>query len=274
MKEGVDFYFGRNQGADNGFRSVDYGIINCTIGGGMLEEGYIPTREIRETTIRGNPKPYFHGVDFKPMELNLTFGFESFHTGVAANDKDRALRELSYWLTKDYYVPFGIVGEDYMFYVMCVDDSRLVHNALSQGYVELTFRTDAPWAYSEIKTINLSGFNPDVETLIEFENNGDLDILPEIWIDIPFKTGGTNLECSITKVTGNFEEFKFTGLLSQEKLYVHNEKKYIESLNTTHYRYDNFNDKYLSLPRGLTQLSIKGIENLIFKYQERKYIAY
>lgn len=273
MREGIDFYFGRNQGLDNGFRSADYGIINCTIGGGLFEKDYIPPREIRETSVRGNPKPYFHGIDSKPMELHLTFAFESFNTGIYANDKNRALRELSYWLTKDYYVPFGIIGEDVMFYVICVNNSNLAYNGISQGYVEITLRTDAPWAYSEIKSLNLTGFDSDIESLIEFENNGDLDVIPEIWIDIPFKSDGTNLECSITKVTGNFEEFKFSGLLSQEKLYIHNEKKYIESLNTTHYRYDNFNDKYLSLPRGITQLSIKGIENLMFRYQERRSVV-
>ena len=105
LKEIEHFYFGNNQGSDNGFRSMNYGIINCTVGGGMLEENYIPSREIRETYIRGNPKPYFHSADLKPVELKLTFGFENFHTGFTPNDRNRALRDLSHWLTKDYYVP-------------------------------------------------------------------------------------------------------------------------------------------------------------------------
>ena len=62
------------------------------------------------------------------------------------------MRDLSRWLTKDYYVPFGVAGSDKMFYVMYVGESELIHNANSQGYVELTLRTNAPWAYSEIKT--------------------------------------------------------------------------------------------------------------------------
>jgi len=271
LKEGIDFYFGNNQGADNGFRSVDYGVINATVTGGMLEEHYIPPTEIRETIIRGNPKPYFHGIDYKPIELSLTFAFESFHTGFTKEDKNKALRELGYWLTRPYYVPFGIIGQEYMFYVLPVGDSTLIHNGLSQGYVNLRLRTDAPWSYSEIKTLNLHNLNPNEENLIEFINNGDLDIQPELWIELPFVSAGNNLECMITKITGNHETFKFTNLLSQEKIYIHNEKQYIESLNTPHYRYDNFNNKYLSLPRGVTQLSIKGAKNVIFKYQERKF---
>lgn len=269
MKEGVHFYFGRNQGLDNGFRSMDYGIINCTIGSGMIEEPYIAPREIRETYIRGNPKPYFHGVDFKPIELNVTFAFENFHTGFTPNDKNRALRELAYWLTRDYYVPFGIVGQDTMFYVICISDSVLVHNALSQGYVELVLRTDAPWAYSEIKTLSLN-LDPNIETKIDFYNNGDLPIEPEIWFKMPFISSGQG-DFQITKNTNNSSVFKFSNLLSQEEIYINNEKEYIESVNTNNYRYDNFNNNYLSLDRGKTELVIKGASKLIMKYQERMF---
>lgn len=269
MKEGIHFYFGRNQGLDNGFRSIDYGIINCQIDSGMLEEPYIPPREIRETYVRGNPKPYFHGIDFRPIELHLTFGFESFHTGFTPNDKNRALRELAYWLTKDYYVPFGIIGKDTMFYVLYVGDSTLVHNALSQGYVELSLRTDAPWAYSELKTLSFN-FDPDVETRVEFNNNGDLPIKPEIWFQMPFIKDGKG-DFQIIKNTNDTTIFKFTDLLSQEQIYVHNEKEYIESINTVHYRYDNFNNNYLSLNRGKTQLLIKGASQLTMRYQERMF---
>jgi len=271
LKEGANFYFGRNQGLDNGFRSLDYGITNCTVGGGLLEENYMPPREIRETFIRGNPKPYFHGADLKPMELSLTFAFESFHTGVTPKDKNRALRELTYWLTKDYYVPFGIVGQDFMFYVTSIGDSKLIHNASSQGYVEITLRTDAPWAYSEIKTMKLK-LDPEIETMVDFENQGDLPIKPEIWADIPFISGGKG-EFSIMKNNSQNTIFKFSDLLSQEKIYVNNEKEYIESLNTDFYRYDNFNNNYLSFDRGKTTLTVKGVSQLTMKYQERMVTA-
>lgn len=270
MREGIHFYFGKNQGLDNGFRSVDYGIMNCNISGGMIEEPYISTREIRETYIRGNPKPYFHGVDMRPIQLRLTFAFENFHTGFTPNDKNRALRELAYWLTRDFYVPFGIIGQDTMFYVMCVDESILSHNAMSQGYVEITLRNDAPWSYSEIKTLSYR-FDPTADTRIRFINNGDLPVKPEIWFNMPFIDGDGVGDFTITKHTNDTSIFKFNDLLSQEEIYVNNEKEYIESVNTQNYRYDNFNNKYLSLNRGNTELTIKGAESMIIKYQEKRY---
>ena len=271
MKEIEHFYFGHNQGLDNGFRSMNYGIINCTIGGGMIEENYIPSREIRETYVRGNPKPYFHSADLKPVELKLTFGFENFHTGFTPDDRNRALRDLSRWLTKDYYVPFGVAGSDKMFYVMYVGESELIHNANSQGYIELTLRTNAPWAYSEIKTKEFT-FDPTVQSEIHFENIGDLPIEPELWFKVPFSSDVADVSIVINNNTDNI--FKFEGLLSQEEIYVHNEMKYIESINTPNYRYDNFNNNYLSIPTGNNTIVIQGIENLKMKYQERTYLIY
>ena len=68
--------------------------------------------------------------------------------------------------------------------------------------------------------------------------------------------------------------FKFEGLLSQEEIYVHNEMKYIESINTPNYRYDNFNNNYLSIPTGNNTIVVQDIENLKMKYQERTYLIY
>ena len=272
VKEGIDFYFGSNQGSNNGFRSSEYGIMNVVIDTSKFSEHFLPPARIRETVVRNNPKPHFHGVDFQPVELNLTFFFQDFDAGYTGNDRKKALRELSYWLTRPYYVPFGIIGQEYMYYVVPSGTSNLTHDGI-QGYVDITLRTDAPWAYSEIKSQRWDGLDPNKDTLINFENHGDLDIEPEVWIEMPFKSGGTALEASITKTMGNYEVFKFDNLLSQEKVYVHNEKKYIESLNTEHYRYDNFNKRYLKLPRGTTELRVRGIASVVMKYQEKRYIV-
>lgn len=52
MLEGVNFYY-------DGIYSVDMGVLNCKIDGGMFEEAFLPSREIREVSVNGRNKPYF-----------------------------------------------------------------------------------------------------------------------------------------------------------------------------------------------------------------------
>lgn len=263
MKEIIDFYLGNYPSSTEPYLlSSDLGIINCQLNGGLFEENFIPEREIRETSIRGNSKPYFHGIDLKPLEFSLTFAFKDGFDGVNSDERNYKLRELARWLNKPYYIPFGIVGDERIFYVMAVDKSELFHNGMSQGYVTINFRCDAPWAYSKIKHINLG--NIPTGGHLDFINNGDLDILPEIWIT-KLGTG----EFKIVNESYGGKDFSFTELLAQETVYVNNEKEYIESDRPLTYRYDNFSNNYLSLPVGINRLCFYGDATVKFRYQER-----
>lgn len=260
MKEGLNFYFGNYPSStESYFLSSDWGIVNAQVDGGLFEENFIPEREIRETYIRGNSKPYFHGVDWKPLEFSLTFAFmDTFDKSF----KNERLRELARWLSKPYYVPFGIAGDDKVFYVICVDESQVIHNGLSQGYVTVNFRCDAPWAYSKIKTHVLNGI-PETDFVFNFENKGDLDILPEIWI----AKNGTGEFKIVNESTG--QEFKFSEILDNEQIYIHNEKEYIETDRPLSYRYDSFNNNFLRIIPGVNVLKFYGACSVRFKYQER-----
>lgn len=266
MKEITSFYFGNYPSSTEAyFLSSDYGIINAIVDGGLFEENFIPEKEIRETYIRGNDKPLFHGIDLKPLEFSLTFAFEeSFDESYRKNGK---LRELASWLIKPYYIPFGLVGDEKIYYVTCINKSDLLHNGLSQGYIKLDFRCDAPWAYGRIKTLNYYGLSPSVgnESVITFNNEGDLDILPEIWIS-KNNTG----EFKIVNETTGDKEFKFQELLANETVYIHNEKEYIESdREPTMYRYDGFSNSYLRLITGKNTLRVYGACDIRIRYQEK-----
>lgn len=139
MLEGIHFSY-------DGIKSVDMGLINCKIDGGMFEETFLPSRELQETKISGNDKPYFTGVSLDPLEFKLTFAFEYDYD-------ERRIREVARWLNQDYYKPFYTVDNpNRVFYCMLVGDSTLFHTGAKQGYIELNFRCDSPYSYTQ--TIN------------------------------------------------------------------------------------------------------------------------
>ena len=62
IKESLYFSFA-------GRKSSEFGITNVSIQSGLFEEPFIGSRSIRETTVRGNPRPYFTEVETSPNIL-------------------------------------------------------------------------------------------------------------------------------------------------------------------------------------------------------------
>ncbi|MCR8994658.1 phage tail domain-containing protein [Brevibacillus laterosporus] len=135
MLEGVNFYY-------DGIYSVDMGVINCQIDGGMFEEAFLPSRKIEEVSVNGRDKPYFQNVGLEPLEFEMTFAFEFGYD-------EKRLREVARWLHQDYYKPFYTIDNpNRIFYVMAEGDSKLVHNGGKQGYITLKMRCDSAYSYT------------------------------------------------------------------------------------------------------------------------------
>lgn len=179
MLEGIHFSY-------DGVKSVDMGLLNCKIDGGMFEETFLASREIQETKINGNNKPYFSKVGFEPLEFKLTFAFEHSYD-------ERKIREVARWLNQEYYKPFYTIDNpDRIFYCMLVGDSNLVHTGNKEGYIELTFRCDSPYSYTQtinkdnlvftntkvVKSLVEDTFNSGMgtQTNIDFDTNSDMFI--------------------------------------------------------------------------------------------------
>lgn len=135
MLEGVHFSY-------DGVFSTDMGLLNCKIGGGMFEETFLPNRNIVETKVAGNDKPYFQHVELEPNTFELTFAFEYGYT-------EKQIREVARWLFQPYYKPFYTVDNpNRVFYCMVEGDSKLIHNGAKQGYITLSVRCDSAFSYT------------------------------------------------------------------------------------------------------------------------------
>jgi predicted phage tail component-like protein len=239
----------------------------------MYEESFMASRSIREVTIRGQERPYFQEIIREPKSINLTFAFEDTWN-------DDLINEVARWLDVDFYQPLTFSeSSEKVYYVLPVNESSLVHNGLKQGYITLTMRCDSPYCYSnEIATpwydctLDRSGYfispyqfvenNTDEGVSIILQNKGDKKIQPKIWIQKV-----DNGDVSIFNTSNKNEEFKFTGLLDNEELFIDCENEIIETNLPNTWRYDNYNDQPLTLPYGKNTLKITGRCKLKFQYR-------
>ncbi|CAH0122563.1 hypothetical protein PAE9249_05135 [Paenibacillus sp. CECT 9249] len=101
-----------------------------------------------------------------------------------------------------------------------------------------------------------------LEPVIVFDNKGDVNCKPEVWIE---KIG--NGDVSIVNTSDGNREFTFTGLVDEETVYVNNEREHIETSLTAKYRYSHFNDQYLDFPPGVNLLRVRGNAKIQFRYE-------
>jgi phage-related protein len=250
MKEYTDFYY-------NGISSMEMGLVNVSVSGGLFDESFIASRKINEVKVRGNDKPYFMGIEKEPLSFDLEFAF------VDPFDKE-LISEVAMWLDQDYYHElYFIDNSDRRFFCILESDSSLIHNGFGQGYVKIKMRCDSPYSYSQeylTKEIDFT-INELSGTDYTFLNMGHVTLKPEIWIK---KIG--NGDVSILN-KANKIDFEFKGLNDGELIFVDNEREHIESNIENMYRYDSFNDNYLELERGRNILNVKGNCKIQLRYR-------
>jgi len=250
MREYTHFYY-------DGISSMEMGLINVNVSGGLLEESFLPSRKINETKIRGNDKPYFSSIERESLEFELQFAFEN------GFDKKKLVK-VAKWLDQEYYKEFYFVeNPDIRFFCMIDDDSQLTHNGLNQGYISITMKCDSPYKYSQEYLSHELDFSTNTVdgTNYEFMNHGHKILKPELWI---YKVGDGDVEI-INRANNQF--FQFINLKDGETVYVDNEGEHIETDLVGTYRFDNFNDEYLELETGRNILNIKGKCKLQFRYR-------
>lgn len=134
---------------------------------------------------------------------------------------------------------------------------------------EDSFINNLQLIYRVIIKANAYGIKPKLNSLslifepvLVFDNKGDVNCSPEIWI-----TKINNGDFSLINLSHNNQEFKLTGLIDNETVYIDNENQDILTDLVATYRYKDFNDNYLSFPPGKNILRINGSANIKFKYQ-------
>lgn len=204
----------------NGQSSEDFGIINCNVSSGLMEEPIWGSKSINETKVRGRDVAFFHGVESQSLSFELTLAFENEWT----SDQ---IREVMRWLRTDYYAELVFSSKpDQLVYAMVID-IKLMHNSNNGGYIAANFRCNSPYFYGNVEsayydlTTNPSGTN------IEIYNNGDLEIKPVL--TIKKKNDG---DIAITNLSNNGDIVSITGLKDTQKLIIDGENEDLYSSAT------------------------------------------
>ena len=126
----------------NGVDSKDFGLFIGNTETDMFHRQFGLNREIIEEDDTLSPIPFYFGTKTEPIEGKFTM----FSTQPLTLKK---LKQIEEWLFQDKYCEFSSNDEPDVFYnLMFIDSTELYLPPDNEGYFELNFRTDAPWAWS------------------------------------------------------------------------------------------------------------------------------
>ncbi|AMR10827.1 hypothetical protein CHCC14809_2178 [Bacillus licheniformis] len=248
IRESLYFIFGNE-------KSTDMGVENVNTDGGLVEETFLATSSINETSIKGNDTPFYEGKKRDPKQFNLNFYIKDYWN-------QKRIANIKRWLDVDTYQPFSFSDNlDIVYYAMPVDANDLVHNASKEGYVRLTMRCDSPYAYS--RTITTPWHDASKKDItVEINNKGECTIIPSFKIQ---KIGKGDVK--IENLSYFSSPSEFTDLEDGEMITVTGEKEIVESSIYGDERYDNFNDEYLLLGYGINRIRVTGRCRILFSYR-------
>lgn len=243
----------------DGIRSDYLGVYLVRLQSGFVATPFLGERQIISESIVGNDIPYIFDVQTNPLQLTLTL---SCLEGYWTLDKRREVARL---LDQKKFCEFYSTDfPEKLYFLQYIGGIDISTNKRQQGYLTVQMLNISPYSYSSMYELIKDFSLITVPTIFEFENKGDNNLYPEIWVE---KVGAGDI--SIVNLSNGGMNFKFTGLLDQEVVYIDNRPSFhhIESSIPNTYRYDNFNGNYLELPRGINRLEVTGACKIKLLYQ-------
>ena len=133
----------------DGLSSRMFGITNVQPTNGLAEEIFLANTNLVTDQSRYSDKVYLLGVNREPLEFSMRLFFDP-HTF-----DERKFQEMKKWFRQDTYKPFRYDSGkeqdlDVWVYAIITGQSKAYHNAIDDGYIDFTFRTNAPHRFSQI----------------------------------------------------------------------------------------------------------------------------
>lgn len=224
-------------------------LYNVRIDSGLYSTPYVSGQEIIETEVKNKDIPYFYKTRKKPLEFQLTF------STLDKKFTEQKRYQIARWLIQREYKEFQTT--DYLgkiFNVIAISDVDFISGGTKEGYFQVTFRCDAPWAWSPTYVNNFDLKNNTDKIIIELENKSNA--VKYYYPEIEFKMqGDTDIE--LRNLSDGGKSFNFTNILDDEIIYVNNDMRQVIS-NTGQYRLGNFNKGWLRLVHGINRIEVTG----------------
>jgi predicted phage tail component-like protein len=228
------------------------GISIVRQSGGIFPVLYVAGRDIKEDYPTRALSPYFFRTQLQPLTLTLQFSCIDVDMDIAK------MRQIASWLCQSEYKPFiSADNPDKVYYIMATNQIDFMTNGMSEGYFEIQFRCQHPYALTVATTpihdVTASYYSQYGTT---FTINNEDNVHEYFYPIYELTLGATPTKVSIYNETLN-ELSEFQTLDGDEVVYVDNQKKYIVS-STGNYKYDDFNKQWLRLAQGNNTIIVNG----------------
>lgn len=155
----------------DGYSSRLFGIENVQPSNGLAQEIFIANTSLVTDQSRYNDRVFLLGRNREPLEFSMRLLFNP-HTF-----DERKLQDLKRWLYQDTYKPFRYdTGEekdlDIWVYAICTGESKVMHNAIDDAYIDFNFSTNAPYRFSQVMEDEFDFSVSNTEKMTQDFNDG------------------------------------------------------------------------------------------------------
>lgn len=221
----------------------------------FIETPFWGGRDIQEKKHRAKLSPYHYGVSTEPIKFKLELALLDEHNQPQQWTPEARLK-ISKWLLNNDYKPFKTYDDlTKTYYGIFIGESnlQLINN---QGYMELTFRTNSPYAWTDVEVLNFDLSNNATTQTIILENKSNIVKRYRPKVEIELVNGETAV--NLKNKSNNNKEFKFTDLLINETISIDNENELILSNKFASNPLAKFNEEWLELTQGENEIEVTG----------------
>ena len=245
----------------DGVKSSDMGlqIMRIDQGDGFIETPYWGSANINEQTSGKKISPHFYGVDREPISFLLQFVLvDEYMQPMEWTPQERF--KIAKWLLHDTYKEFQTSDDLGKRYFALAESQTDLHLINTQGYIEIEFRTNSPYAWSPVYIDNFD-LSDNINTqIIEIENKSN--VLKHYNPIIEIELIGDATAIQLTNMSNGGKTMKFEGLDSGEIVSIDCENKIIKSSIFGSNPFSKFNVDgkryWMDLVYGVNQIEITG----------------
>lgn len=159
----------------DGYSSRLFGIENVQPSNGLAQEIFIANTSLVTDQSRYNDRVFLLGRNREPLEFSMRLLFNPY------TFDERKLQDLKRWLYQDTYKPFRYdTGEekdlDIWVYAICTGESKVMHNAINDAYIDFNFSTNAPYRFSQVMEDEFDFSVSNTEKMTQDFNDGFAEI--------------------------------------------------------------------------------------------------
>lgn len=240
----------------DGIKSSDMNLYNVRVGhSGFVEVPFIGRADINETTSHKKLVPYLHSVKREPISFTLQFMLMDDNLQPKEWTADDRYK-IGKWLIHDTYKEFQTSDDLGKYYYVIIEDAEKLYLASGKGYLEVTCRTNSPYAWSKLHNYEFDLSDNDDTTIIILENKSNVEKFHYPKIEIESLASNTAVE--LKNLSNSNKITKFDGLNKNEVVSVDNENRFIKSDLFGTNPFEKFNKAWLELVQGNNEIEVTG----------------